>query len=278
MFSLRLRTRISCQLHDQLLMLSRNQKWMSLYQFRCNSNDSKPRETIDNRLSLVVSHNSSPSFLYNHHMDTFNFVQQLKAAGFSNEKSEAIMDVTSLFILENIKRGKMSFLSIANFENYTYLFKTALAELRSEKIYLRKDQISSLRAGLFSSQRQVEALEQTITEQLNKLSADWKMDFETRKNEARSDNQNIHAKTQELSNRLAISLGNLRAEIEKQKWEQMRRASGVILIFMAFVLMSLSFGTRKTETKNPPTPNTNVASSLDRSHVYDSIIENEGHM
>lgn len=91
---------------------------------------------------------------------------------------------------------------------------------------MRKDQISSLRSGLFSNQREVESLEQLVHEQLNKLNTESKMEFENRKNDTKNEVQQLSARIVELHNLLAVSLGKLRAENERQKWDQIRKAAG----------------------------------------------------
>ncbi|WBW72307.1 mitochondrial proline metabolism regulator [Schizosaccharomyces osmophilus] len=197
-------------------------------------------------LSLVKSSDMDQRFrdLEGSHFDTYSFFKTLVEGGYNEKEAEAFLDVTNMFITELLRHSHMTYLSEADFENFSYLFRTALSELRSEKINMRKDQISTLRAGLFSNQREVEGLEQLVHEHLNKLGTESKMEFENRKNDTRNDVQQLSAKIVELHNLLSVSLGKLRAENEKQKWEQIRKAAVVVMSFTGFLVLVIPLGLR----------------------------------
>jgi len=72
--------------------------------------------------------------------------------------------------------------------------------------------------------RDVDALDGKMKEDIQTLKHEIQMEVDNRKNEARTDLKRQDIAVEELLNKSTVTLGDLRTEMEKVKWDNMRQA------------------------------------------------------
>ncbi|EMR09411.1 hypothetical protein PNEG_02356 [Pneumocystis murina B123] len=156
-----------------------------------------------------------------HQFDTYNLVSTLETTGFTHSQAVAIMKSIHALI-NNLEAAKTKFISRSNLENETHLFHTSQSELKTEIQSMRKNETTVLRAETSNLRKQLETLEQTLKEDLMALKNDVAIDVNERKNSNKVEEKDIEIKIQELNNKFTIILGEIRAILERSKWDATR--------------------------------------------------------
>lgn len=99
------------------------------------------------------------------------------------------------------------------------MFKAALSELRTEVQVMRRNDMQTLQTDLSLITREVDSLEQRLSEGVADMKNEIQMDMNNRKNETREDQKGMDMKIQEINNKFTIRLGDIRTEIEAVRWE-----------------------------------------------------------
>ncbi|KAI9475393.1 MAG: hypothetical protein EXX96DRAFT_573134 [Benjaminiella poitrasii] len=159
------------------------------------------------------------SFRRSHHFDTYDLLTYLEGHGFKRKQAEIIMKGIKFRIRECTASVKQQLLLTSDLENETYLFKAALSELRTEIQVMRRNDIQMLQNELSLITREVDSLEQKLSESLADLKNEIQMDMNNRKNETREEQKAMDIKIQEINNKFTIRLGDIRTEIEAVRWE-----------------------------------------------------------
>ena len=111
-------------------------------------------------------------------------------------------------------------------ENEAYLFSAALSELRTEvQMTARTDSIA-LRALNSRLQREVDSLMQTLKEDVDTLRHNNQIDVNNRKAEASGDISSVDQSIIDMNSKFMLVIGDMRAQLEANKWIQTRRAIG----------------------------------------------------
>lgn len=76
-----------------------------------------------------------------------------------------------------------------------------------------------LQTELSTLTREVESLEQRLSESVADMKNEIQMDMNNRKNETREEQKAMDMKIQEINNKFTIQLGDIRTEIEAVRWE-----------------------------------------------------------
>ncbi|ORX37715.1 hypothetical protein BD324DRAFT_564653, partial [Kockovaella imperatae] len=161
-----------------------------------------------------------------HPFDSYAFVQSLKSASFKQAPAEAVMEAVRSLVVERGDQAASRMLSQEDRENQSYLFRAALAELRTELSVRARNDSLALKAASGAIRREVDQLEQKMKEDVETLRHDIELDTNNRKAETRAELKGFNLDIEEINNKFTISLGDLRTEIEAAKWEQTRRAVG----------------------------------------------------
>jgi len=192
-----------------------------------------------------------------HPFNTFNFVHRLRLAGFlhsppardvkgkgkqraapadtdavvqeqqgqQDTSADVVMDLTRRLL---IRRGEWvleNHLNKGDLENEAYLFSAALAELRTETQVRARNDGAALRSMTTLLQREVDALDLKMREDISMLKHDIQIEMNTRKAELKEGQNSLEQEIQDLQNRFTISLSDLKTEIEQNiKWDATRRS------------------------------------------------------
>lgn len=84
---------------------------------------------------------------------------------------------------------------------------------------MRRNNVQTLQAEGSAVSREVESLQQKLQEDIATMKNDVTLEVNNRKNEAREELKHIDMKIQELNNRITVSLGDVRTNLEAIRWE-----------------------------------------------------------
>ncbi|CAD6884848.1 unnamed protein product [Tilletia controversa] len=198
-----------------------------------------------------------------HPFNTFSLVHRLRNAGFgrpSEDKGKrkagsgeeavqgggdssafVIMDATRHLLVERGDWVLEHHLNKADLENEAYLFSAALAELRTETQVRARNDGAALRSMTTLLQREVDALDLKMREDISMLKHDIQIEMNSRKAELKEGQNAIEQEIQDLHNRFTISLSDLKTEIEQNiKWDATRRSLALVFGIAAIVMTTLT--------------------------------------
>ncbi|CAO0797804.1 unnamed protein product [Mucor circinelloides] len=199
-----------------------------------SSNDNSSSGTMSSTLDAVAEDTLSAkdpnSFKRSHHFDTYEVLTHLESQGFTRRQAEVIMKGMKFRLRECTASVKQQLLLTSDLENESYLFKAALSELRTEVQVMRRNDMQMLQTDLSLITREVDSLEQRLSEGVADMKNEIQMDMNNRKNETREDQKEMDMKIQEINNKFTIRLGDIRTEIEAVRWETIWKGmTGVLL-------------------------------------------------
>uniref|UniRef100_V5EXH4 Protoheme IX farnesyltransferase, mitochondrial n=1 Tax=Kalmanozyma brasiliensis (strain GHG001) TaxID=1365824 RepID=V5EXH4_KALBG len=158
-----------------------------------------------------------------------------------HDPAEAIMEGVRHLITTRGRQLAHACLNKSDVENQAYLFKAALSEIRTEVQVRGRNDAAGLRSITTLLQREVDALEQKMKEDVERLKHDIQVDMSTRKAESKGEQNNLEQEIQDLNNRFTISLSDLKTEIEQNvKWDATRRSLFLVFGIAAIVAANLA--------------------------------------
>ncbi|KAJ3104423.1 Golgi transport complex subunit 6 [Phlyctochytrium bullatum] len=188
--------------------------------------------------------------------DTYKLVRQLERQGFSRGQSVAVMRTINALLVDSTLSVRGQMLSKTEVENEAYLYKTNLEELKNELQILRQNETGSLKAEVETIMRNLESLNQKLSERIAALKADVSMDLNNHKTEARDIGTTTDLKIQEIHHKLVIHISNLKTKMETIKMDLTRNIVWTALFAFAFILTA-EFLTQ------PSTPSKKANNTLD---------------
>ncbi|QSL66519.1 hypothetical protein MERGE_000899 [Pneumocystis wakefieldiae] len=241
-----------CKLQNKPIIQSYFNSHFHLYLQRRKNTEEPKKDAILIHSQISKSKILSTKFKNNskfsiHQFDTYNLVSTLETTGFTHSQAVAIMKSIHALI-NNLEAAKKKFISRSNLENEIHLFHTSQSELRTEIQSMRKNETTALRAETSNLRKQLETLEQTLKEDLMALKNDVAIDVNERKSSNKAEEKNIEIKIHELNNKFTIILGEIRAILEKSKWDTTRYGMFAIFIIAAFALIVISKETIQKKT------------------------------
>jgi Protein of unknown function (DUF1640) len=97
-----------------------------------------------------------------------------------------------------------------------------MAELRIEVKTVRHNEAVAERADIITLQRDLESLSQKTREDIETLRNDVTIEMNNRKIMTKAEQQTMEVKIQDLNYGLTKRLGDMRTEMEAQKWQTTR--------------------------------------------------------
>ncbi|KAI9268967.1 hypothetical protein BDA99DRAFT_557745 [Phascolomyces articulosus] len=187
-----------------------------------------------------------------HHFDTYKLLLALESQGFSRTQAEVVMKGIKFKLRESSAFIRRRLLLKSDLDNETYLFKAGLSELRTEVQAMRRNDIQMLQADMSAVTREVEALGQRLREDVSLMRNDVTLDLNNRKNEGREELKSIDMRIQEINNRITVSLGDVRTDIEAVRWETIWKGmTGVAVAAMGIATLGYlltRYAARKAES------------------------------
>ncbi|GAA6034022.1 hypothetical protein JCM8097_000653 [Rhodosporidiobolus ruineniae] len=178
---------------------------------------------------------------------THRFVRRLEEANVRKGMAEELMRATKGLLRREETRARDELLSKQDLENEAYIFTAALQDLKvGSQVKSRNDSIT-LKSLTASLQREVDAVEQKMKEDMQRLSSDIQLEMNARKEETGQELQNLDSKVMDLNSKFTILLSEVRTEIEATKWISTRR---VMLAILGVVISVVAyFSSRSSSSK-----------------------------
>ncbi|GAA5911855.1 hypothetical protein JCM5296_004540 [Sporobolomyces johnsonii] len=185
---------------------------------------------------------------------THRFVRRLEDSDVPRGMATELMKATRNLLLREEERIRADLLSRQDLENEAYLFSAALNELRTgSQVRSRNDSIT-LKSLTASLQREADAVEQKMKEDIQRLHSDIQLEMNARKEETGSELQGLEMKIMDLNSKFTILLGEVRTEIEATKWISTRRVMTAIVIVVVSVVAYFSSSSASKNAPPPPPP------------------------
>lgn len=164
------------------------------------------------------------------------------------------MRATRGLLIDRIGRVRREGLGFKDLDNQAYLFRAALSELRTESTMRTRNESAKLQTSMAALRREVDALDGQMKEDIQTLKHEVQMDLDDRKNEARNDMKKHDIMVEEVLNKSIVNLGDLRTEMEKVKWDNMRQAVVYLGFFAIFIVIGMEISGLSSRPKAPPAP------------------------
>ncbi|KAI9484845.1 hypothetical protein BDB00DRAFT_853221 [Zychaea mexicana] len=154
-----------------------------------------------------------------HLFDTYEQVTHLQAwGGFSRGEAKAVMETIQQLLRMSVAKQTDQFLTSSQLENESYLISAAVAEFRREVQLLRRNDSALLQSELTALAREVESLEQRLSEDLGTMRDETELTMNDYRSDIREEQKITEHQIQGINNRLTVSLGDAATELESLKW------------------------------------------------------------
>jgi len=173
---------------------------------------------------------------------------------FPTPVARSLMRATRGLLIDRIGRVRREGLGFKDLDNQAYLFRAALSELRTESTMRTRNESAKLQTSMAALRREVDALDGQMKEDIQTLKHEVQMDLDDRKNEARNDMKKHDIMVEEVLNKSIVNLGDLRTEMEKVKWDNMRQAVVYLGFFAIFIVIGMEISGLSSRPKAPPAP------------------------
>ncbi|CCM01705.1 uncharacterized protein FIBRA_03769 [Fibroporia radiculosa] len=202
-------------------------------------------------LTLSAAYSNPP--FHTHHF----FVALEKT--FPTPTARSLMRAIRALLVDRLGRVKRDALTVKDLESQAYLFKAALSELRTESTMLTRNEAAAMRTATAASRREVDILSVRMKEDLGALKHDIQMELDSRKNESKNDLKRFDIQVEEVLNKSLVTLYDLRTEMEKVRWDNMRNSVAALGAFLLLIVVSMELLTsreapRKVKSNPPPSP------------------------
>lgn len=172
-----------------------------------------------------------------HCFDTQKMFASLKYAGYTTRQAETIVSVVKSMVEDIFESTEERSVPKSAAANEAYLFDAASSEIYNEAHTQRISQDLQFKSGVGRLQRESEILEHESNELTTLLKADMDMDINERKNMARSEENQISLRLQEITNKINVQLASeLKSEIERLRWAITRIGIGAVVVVAAAVI------------------------------------------
>ncbi|KAI5818465.1 hypothetical protein BZA77DRAFT_307037 [Pyronema omphalodes] len=191
-------------------------------------------------LALPPAHSnafhSTPVRRRDHHFDTLKFVERLKAEGFSEEQSEALMRVLSDVIEESIQNLTRTMVPREDQEKINYTQKVDFAKLRSELATLHGNELNPIKNDQERLASEISRLNARLREEVQRAQSSVKLDLNLEKGRIREESSVHELKVKETDTRIEKEVGDLRGMLESVKFSTLQWLIGVCTGTAALIL------------------------------------------
>ncbi|KAI7848744.1 hypothetical protein BDC45DRAFT_522648 [Circinella umbellata] len=171
------------------------------------------QDIIEHDQQIPVTRNDS------HLFDTYEQVTHLQAwGGFSRGQAKAVMETIQNLLRISVAKQTDQYLTSSQLENESYLISAAVAEFRREVQLLRRNDSALLQSELTALAREVESLEQKLSEDLGSMRDELELSMNDYRSDIREEQKITEHQIQGINNRLTVSLGDAATELESLKW------------------------------------------------------------
>lgn len=183
--------------------------------------------------------------------DTHRFVSELERT-FPTPAAQSLMRATRSLLVDRVGRVRREALTSKDLENQAYLFRAALSELRAEFSLHLRNESTGVRASAAMARKELDRLDANMKQAIDTLKHEIQLELDSRKTEFKTEylkRQDISI--EELQNKYMVELSDLRAKMEENKWENMRRSIITLSAFLITILVAMEL---RPKPKPPPPP------------------------
>ncbi|KAI9864615.1 MAG: hypothetical protein M1813_003104 [Trichoglossum hirsutum] len=179
---------------------------------------------------------------YTHHFDTYTLVETLTASTLSPPQSLTLTLAIHSLLTHNVHLAHDLLLPKSSVSNQSYLFQSAISELKTEIQNMRAREADQLRSERNRLQHEVDILSQRLGQELAAMREELKALFGDRRMAVRSDQREMEGRIQELNYKITVMLGSdMKSEVEGLRWVLTRRAALAIATMAFLILGSLRY-------------------------------------
>ncbi|KAF8627166.1 hypothetical protein AX15_004486 [Amanita polypyramis BW_CC] len=175
---------------------------------------------------------------------------------FPTPTAKSLMRATRALLVDRIGRVRKEGLTTKDLDNQAYLFRAALSELRGEITTSIKNNSSTLSTATSAIRREVERLDVKMKEDIGTMKHEIQMELDSRRNESKSELKRQDIASEELLNKVIVTVSDLRADVEEVKWESMRKAVMTLFAFVMVIIVAMEISSRPAPRppSRPPRP------------------------
>ncbi|KAF3934100.1 hypothetical protein ABW19_dt0208059 [Dactylella cylindrospora] len=171
-----------------------------------------------------------------HHFDTLKVVERLKAEGFTEAQSVAMMRVLSDAIEESIQNLSRSMVLKEDQEKVTYTQKVDFAKLRHDLSTLSSSELLQTSSQYEHLTSEIDKLRSRLREEINRTQANVRLDLNLEKGRIREESSVHELKIKETDTRIETELSQARAQLEAVKFSTLQWLIGVTTGTSALIL------------------------------------------
>lgn len=176
--------------------------------------------------------------LIERYIQTHKIYNELRAAKFTNEQSDIIMELLLTQLQKNLNQLISNYSPTLDLENEVYLFQAAQQELKSEVTATRDSDLNLLVNSSILLKRSFQSLEDELSINYKLMHNSMILELNQFKHENNLHNKTLDLKNQELNNKIITDLvGELRSYTESLRWQLTRSA---LLTIFAMVFLGIS--------------------------------------
>lgn len=171
-----------------------------------------------------------------HHFDTLKFVERLRAEGFTQEQSVAMMKVLSDVVEESIQNLTRTMVLREEQERATYTQKVDFAKLRSELLTADSTESALTRAQHERLTNELAKLNSRLRDEVGRTQASVRLDLNLEKGRIREEANVQELKIKETETRIEQETAVLRERLEAVKFSTLQWLMGVCTGTAALIL------------------------------------------
>ncbi|EGO01976.1 hypothetical protein SERLA73DRAFT_48935 [Serpula lacrymans var. lacrymans S7.3] len=162
------------------------------------------------------------------------------------------MRATRALLVDRVGRVRREGLTIKDLDNQAYLFRAALSELRAEVTMRTRNESAAMRTATAALRREVDRLDVKMKEDVSTLKHEIQMELDSRKNESKAELKQQDIMIEEVLNKAIVSIGDLRADMEEVKWDNMRKSVATLGAFLVVMVISMELRPKQGPTTSLP--------------------------
>lgn len=164
------------------------------------------------------------------------------------------MRATRALLVDRLGRVKRDALTGKDLESQAYLFKAALSELRTETTMLTRNEAAAIKTATGALRRDVDMLDGRMKEDVGNLKHEIQMELDSKKNESKNDLKQLDIRIEEVLNRSLIEIGDLRTDMEKMRWDNLRNSVVALSGFLLVIMVSMEILVSKPKPAKASAP------------------------
>lgn len=163
-------------------------------------------------------------------------MQRLRAEGFSEEQSQALLRVLSDIVQESVQNLTRTMVSREDALKTSYTQKVDFSALRTELLSLDNSESALTRASYERLSNELQKLSNRLRDEVQRTQASVRLDLNLEKGRIREETNSQELKLKETETRIEQEVAGLRERVEGVKFSTLQWLMGVITGICAIML------------------------------------------